>query len=75
MTQPPKSPNSPETQLAAGTSNASSQESSTSSPSQANNSEKRVSRYRVSGEEQTRFAKLYGSDLVITMSNAGPGKI
>ena len=45
----------------------------TNSPSPASNSP-RVSRYQASEEEHRQFAKDYPSELIITMSNAGPGK-
>ena len=45
----------------------------TNSPSPASNSP-RVSRYRASEEEHRQFAKDYPSELILTMSNAGPGK-
>jgi ABC-type uncharacterized transport system involved in gliding motility auxiliary subunit len=76
MSEPSKSQGSPAAQSGPAKSVDTSPAASTNSPSQANNSQAGVlgSRYLASEEEHRQFASDYGSELVITMSNAKHGR-
>jgi hypothetical protein len=65
MTQDSKSPNKTQQPT-----------SQTQQPSKPGSKERGVlgSKYLASEEEHQQFANSYGSELVITMSNANPGK-